>query len=281
MADTAPKPFVFVLMPFDQKFDDIYQLGIKPAAEGAGAYCERIDEQIFAESILARIYNQIAKADIVVADMTGRNPNVFYEVGYAHALGKTAILLTQNSEDIPFDLKHYPHIIYGTSIAGMKNDLGRRVAHHLANPTKRVQPERTQPNFTIAGTLVAAGGSIDVPIGDGHPIADEQTIVIGINNPGDTVIDWRDSSVALILPEEFPTRYLGHGVIQLLDKRFLFDLGGIGRLLPGGWEMKHTDIRRGAAINRTGQNVPAELRIFSPSGPLSTIFALKFVPPTK
>src|SRR5215212_3193860 len=107
---TAPKPFVFVLMPFDEAFDDIYQVGIKPACQSAGAYCERIDEQIFQESILERIYNQIAKADLIVADMTGRNANVFYETGYAHALGKKVLLLTQKAEDIPFDLKHYPHI---------------------------------------------------------------------------------------------------------------------------------------------------------------------------
>jgi hypothetical protein len=74
---TTPKPFVSVLMPFDAAFADVYQLGIKPAAEGAGAYCERIDEQIFAESILGGIYDQIAKADLIVADMTHRNPNVF------------------------------------------------------------------------------------------------------------------------------------------------------------------------------------------------------------
>ena len=89
MTDTAPKPFVFVLMPFASEFDDVYKLAIRPAADAAGAYCERIDEQIFADNILARLYNQIAKADLLVADMTGRNANVFYEVGYAHALGKT------------------------------------------------------------------------------------------------------------------------------------------------------------------------------------------------
>lgn len=80
---TKPKPFVFVLMPFDPSFDDIYKFGIKGAAEDAGAYTERIDDQIFREGILDRVFNQINKADVVVADMTGRNPNVFYEVSDA------------------------------------------------------------------------------------------------------------------------------------------------------------------------------------------------------
>ena len=48
--------------------------------------------------------------------MTGRNANVFYEVGYAHALGKIVLLLTKNADDIPFDLKHHQHIVYGGSV---------------------------------------------------------------------------------------------------------------------------------------------------------------------
>lgn len=61
--EIIPKAFVFVLMPFSKDFDDIYQVGIKPACKNAGAYCERVDEQIFVENILERVYNQIAKAD--------------------------------------------------------------------------------------------------------------------------------------------------------------------------------------------------------------------------
>lgn len=117
---TTPKYFVFILMPFSSEFDDIYELGIKAACTDSGAYAERVDEQIFHSSILERIYNQIARADLIVADMTGRNPNVFYECGYAHALGKRVVLLTQNSEDIPFDLKHYPHIVYEGKITNLK-----------------------------------------------------------------------------------------------------------------------------------------------------------------
>ncbi len=120
-------------MPFDEEFNDIYKLGIKQSCIDAGAYCERVDEQIFNESILDRIYNQISKADIVIADMTGRNPNVFYEVGYAHAIGKKTILLTKNSADIPFDLKHYPHIIYDNKITFLKDELTTRVKWFIEN----------------------------------------------------------------------------------------------------------------------------------------------------
>jgi hypothetical protein len=52
MESTRPKPFVFVLMPFDPSFDDVYRFGIKAACADTGAYCERVDEQIFQESRL-------------------------------------------------------------------------------------------------------------------------------------------------------------------------------------------------------------------------------------
>jgi AraC-like DNA-binding protein len=156
---TAPKPFVFVLMPFDKEFDDVYKLGIKPACKNAGAYAERVDEQLFQDSILDRIYNQIAKADIIISDMTGKNPNVFYESGYAHALGKAVILITNNGEDIPFDLKHYPHIIYEGSIADLIPEIERRVKYLIDEPSQ----------------ITIFESAIEYYI-DGNNLADEPTI---------------------------------------------------------------------------------------------------------
>ena len=95
MASTEPKPFVFVLMPFNEGFDDTYELGIKEACKSAGAYCERVDEQIFLENVLDRVYNQIAKADIIVSDMSDQNPNVFYETGYGACARKARDLADQ------------------------------------------------------------------------------------------------------------------------------------------------------------------------------------------
>jgi hypothetical protein len=134
MLSTQPKPFVFVVMPFAKEFDDVYQLGIKQACEKAGMYCERIDEQLYAERILDRIYNQIAKADVIVADMTGRNENVFYEVGYAHGLGKKVILLTDDANDIPFDLKDYPHIVYAGRIVDLLEPLTKKLKWSITLP---------------------------------------------------------------------------------------------------------------------------------------------------
>ncbi len=136
---TLPKPFVFVLMPFDKTLKDLYELGIKGACDDVGAYAERLDEQIFVEGMLDRIFNQISKADVIVADVTKRNPNVFYEVGYAHALGKIVLLVTKDAEDIPFDLKQKQHIVHEGSIVNLRKDLVQKLKWAIAkahsNPT--------------------------------------------------------------------------------------------------------------------------------------------------
>lgn len=139
-ASTLPKPFVFVLMPFDSTFNDIYKFGIKGAADDVGAYAERLDEQKFTEGMLDRIFNQISKADVIVADMTGRNPNVFYEVGYAHALGKIVILVTKKKDDIPFDLIHFQHTIYGESIEILRKDLASKLQWAIAQSRQQPRP---------------------------------------------------------------------------------------------------------------------------------------------
>lgn len=141
---TAPKPFVFVLMPFSEEFNDIYKYGIKGAAEDANAYAERVDEQLYDEGILDRIFNQINKADVIVADMTGRVPNVFYEVGYAHALGKIVLLLTKNADDIPFDLIHRPHIVYAGKIQTLREELSQKLIWAISESRRerKQAPER-------------------------------------------------------------------------------------------------------------------------------------------
>jgi hypothetical protein len=146
--------FAFVLMPFSKEFDDVYRLGIKESVEGAGIIAERVDEQVFhSEKILERIYNQIEIADFIIADMTGRNPNVFYEVGYAHAKGKTCILLTSSADDIPFDLKHHRHIVYGNSITTLKSA--------LASDLQAVRSELASKSAPIAVSLHWASGELE------------------------------------------------------------------------------------------------------------------------
>lgn len=166
--DTRPKPFVFVLMPFAAEFDDVYQLGIVPACRNAGAYAERVDKQIFQERILERIFNQIARADVIISDMSELNANVFYETGYAHALGKPVILLTRNAANIPFDLKDYPHIVYAGRIVDLIPKVERHVRWVLQHPKE--QPRWTNLRYQIDGVIVGEGGVVECPV-DGPKVS--------------------------------------------------------------------------------------------------------------
>ena len=105
----------FVLMPFDPEFDAIFNNLIKPALEEVGYDVKRADSILNQQNILKDIVRGIAEADLVVADLTSLNANVFYELGLSHTMQKPTVLLTQSSEeDIPFDLRSYRVIPYST-----------------------------------------------------------------------------------------------------------------------------------------------------------------------
>jgi Nucleoside 2-deoxyribosyltransferase len=246
MQDLRPKPFVFVLMPFASDFDDVYKLGIKPACENAGAYAERIDEQLFGESILDRIYNQISKADIIVADMTGRNPNVFYEVGYAHALGKRVILLTQQEKDIPFDLKHYPHIIYKGRISDLGIDLEKRVRWVLDNPESQGTRPEWNLQFYHDGQLL----SEDLLLGYYGDFEDGSwnKIKLDVHNPSERRLRSASFEFAVITdPNVAGVRIMGRSSskIRLENNKYLYNSGMNFAVLPGGWKSIVVEIRAG------------------------------------
>jgi nucleoside 2-deoxyribosyltransferase len=234
LLETIPKPFVFVLMPFSEEFDDIYKMGIKPACRGAGAYCERVDEQIYEESMLERIYNQIGKADIIVADMTGRNPNVFYETGYAHALGKQVILLTQNAEDIPFDLKHYSHIVYKGKIAKLFEELECRIRRCLENPRQLLSRIDLDLKFFLEGEKLEENVEVQKSF---QNLNDNSQIVFRLNvyNAGRSICEGSSFELGLILPKEFRRLSTESSAVTLPDNKYMHLVTNIGRILPKGW----------------------------------------------
>ena len=77
-----------------------------------GALAKRADEIFGTDPIIDDIWEAINSAALIVADVTGRNPNVMYEIGMAHTVGKPVLIVTQAIEDVPFDLRHYRCITY-------------------------------------------------------------------------------------------------------------------------------------------------------------------------
>lgn len=105
----------FVVMPFHALFEAEYERVIRPAIEEAGLTCVRGDEIYTQQAIIHDIWKSIRSARLVVAELSGRNPNVMYEIGLAHAIGKPIVLLTRNQEDVPFDLKALRYLFYDTN----------------------------------------------------------------------------------------------------------------------------------------------------------------------
>ncbi len=126
-----PKPGVcFVLMPFQEALTAVYEHGIKPQVEYMGMQCKRADEIYSAQGILGDIWDSIQTAELIIADCTGKNPNVMYELGLCHALWKRVILISQNKDDVPFDLRQWRVIWYDFTFAGatrLKEELGRAI----------------------------------------------------------------------------------------------------------------------------------------------------------
>jgi hypothetical protein len=111
---------VFVLMPFKADMLPVYEDHIKPTCTNMELNVRRGDDFFTADSVVQDIWKAIASARLIVADCTDRNPNVFYEIGVAHTIGKPTILITQKSEDVPFDLRHLRYIPYQLTPRGMK-----------------------------------------------------------------------------------------------------------------------------------------------------------------
>lgn len=269
MNPTGPKPFVFVLMPFAGEFDDVYKLGIRPACEEVGAYAERVDEQLFVGSITQRIYNQISKADVVVADMTGRNPNVFYEVGYAHALGKPVVLLSRAADDIPFDLKDYPHIIYGGSIADLIPNLTKKVGWCLENRGDSLPQTLAHLNIYFQGTAI--GKSEVIMYSTEHPYTNGYALAFDINNSPEKLLRTERFVLSLAAPAHYEHvtvsketgRRLGDfhlpprdgellNAVQLPDSRLLHVLHEPFVVYPGGWASVRLFLSIGTSITEDG-----------------------------
>jgi nucleoside 2-deoxyribosyltransferase len=123
---------IFVMMPFADTFQDVYILGIRDVAEKLGYVVERADDIEHNDEILGVIQEGIRSADAIVADLTGQNPNVFYEVGFAHAIAKPTILIARSGERTPFDLQSFNQILYAT-IADLREKLERRLRETMGD----------------------------------------------------------------------------------------------------------------------------------------------------
>lgn len=139
----------FVMMPFGQWMDSYYREIYVPAIREAGLEAVRADELFSTGSVIEQIWEQISRAKVLLADLTGKNANVFYELGLAHAANKPVVFTTGDLEDVPFDLRHLRVAVYDIRDPAWGEKLKATLAVYLkaakAEPAKSVpQPFRRQ-----------------------------------------------------------------------------------------------------------------------------------------
>jgi hypothetical protein len=138
------KPLVFVAMPFQPHFDDVFSVAIVGSVRAAKASCKRVDQEEYSSDIVDKIQSLIRQSTAVIADVSESRPNVLYEVGFAHALGKPTVLISSTPLDqLPFDIRNSNTIPYQQGqTSKLKPGLTRRLKAALSEGTLRASARK-------------------------------------------------------------------------------------------------------------------------------------------
>lgn len=142
----------FVLMEFEQPYTDIYDHLIKPTVEGEDFRCLKSDDIFTTTSVIEDIWANINKATLVIAEISSNNPNVMYELGICHTVGKNVMMITQYPDAIPFNFRHMRCYPYKNDIPGsdeLKRNIKSVIQHIKATQVEQeIQPRLEVPKTT-------------------------------------------------------------------------------------------------------------------------------------
>ncbi len=134
----------FTIMPFGDWFDAYYEAIYTPAIVAAGLVPRRADDLYRPSAIVHDIWSLTQSAKVLLADLSGKNPNVFYELGLAHAIARPAILVAESIDDVPFDLRALRVIVYNKNEPDwgsiLKSNIQSSIKEVLAAPLEAVLP---------------------------------------------------------------------------------------------------------------------------------------------
>lgn len=141
-----PSDSCFVVQPFAPPLGNYYGSIYKPAIERAGLKPVRADAELFGTGkIIDQVWRGITEAKVLVAELTSRNPNVFYELGLAHALNKPVVLISASEDDVPFDLRHIRVIYYDCTDPFWGSKLLDKVAENILSAIKNPEEALFKP----------------------------------------------------------------------------------------------------------------------------------------
>lgn len=159
-SQSSPTPFAFVIMPFSDAFEEVYAKLLRPALSAAGYEPSRADTDPGSRNIMKDVISGLTRADLVVTDLSGLNPNVLYELGLAHGMRKPVLLLIQDLEELFFDLRAYRVIQYGLQFTEAETfrlkleDTARKIlqgAIAVDNPVTDFEPKTAGLTTSIPG----------------------------------------------------------------------------------------------------------------------------------
>ena len=146
----------FILMPFGEWFDKYFSGIYIPACKDAGFEPIRADGLFTTGSVMEQIWEQIKNSKVLLAELSGKNPNVFYELGLAHAIRKPVIFVTSSLDDVPFDRRHLRVVVYDVREPGWDLKLRNDITAYLKNA--KTEPERSIPQpFRGDGQRITQG----------------------------------------------------------------------------------------------------------------------------
>jgi nucleoside 2-deoxyribosyltransferase len=136
----------FVMIPFAERYDRVYRELIVPAVTEAGLTAVRADEISASGFIMEQIRAAIQQSRLCIADVSDRNPNVLYELGFAQAANKPVVIIANDVSGLPFDIAAFRVIRYGADVVEARNALRAAIAGEL-----------TANRFVEVEQLIAAG----------------------------------------------------------------------------------------------------------------------------
>lgn len=150
------RPTCFAIMPFGGWFDQYWEQIYRPAIEAAKLRPRRADDVFRSGSIMSDIWRYTRLSDVILSDLTGRNGNVLYELGLAHAIGKPTLLVSESIDDVPFDLRGLRVLLYDRK----EPDWGVRLGNAIIDGLRQTLSE---PSAAIPSTFVEERPNTEQP----------------------------------------------------------------------------------------------------------------------
>lgn len=226
--------FCFVVMPFGGQFDEIYRRIYQPAIKTAGLKSLRADDIYDNQPIMQDIKQSIQNATLILADVTGRNANVNYELGIAHGLGKEVIIVTSNQNDVPSDYRHLRYLNYNPTGIDWSQKLLEDLSRTLKNVLARLHRANRQRQLENIGyieedTLLPYLDSFGSCYDDPDEIVIRRAKKLGYNcikdthTPSHALLCYYESNVMLDRREGAITEWDSAAACLLTEKVFRFN----------------------------------------------------------